>query len=244
MYLAHHDHLGVCEKDLNKKDTICNGAVDNASGVASVLAIANAFTSLKTKPKRSILFIAVGAEEQGLLGSEYLSRYPVVHPGRVTAAINIDGVHIFGKTKDLIVIGKGKSSLDGLITQLAKDQGRYVKADLYPDRGFFYRSDQFNMAKIGIPSAFFQSGVEVVGRPKGWGKEQLERFESEHYHQVSDEVRPDWNLSGAIEDTQLAFALGVLLANQENLAQWKQGDEFELTRMKALQEVRSLKPRN
>jgi len=241
LYMAHHDHLGYCEQDLTKKDRICNGAVDNASGVSSILSIARAMASLKLKPRRSILFAAVGAEEQGLLGSEYFAKYPVVQPGRVSAAINIDGISIFGKTKDILVIGKGKSDIDDAIERLARDQKRLTKPDAAPDKGFFYRSDQLNTAKIGIPSAYFHSGDEVIGRPEGWGKDQEARWEADHYHQVSDEVRSDWNLSGGVEDVQLCFALGFQLANQDNKAKWKAGDEFELIRMKSLQDLQSLK---
>lgn len=241
MYMAHHDHLGICEQDPAKSDRICNGAVDNASGVASILAIARTMSSLKVKPRRSILFAAVGAEEQGLLGSEYFAKYPVVQPGRISAAINIDGVSIFGRTKDITVIGKGKSNIDKTLEKLAKQQNRVLHADAYPEKGFFYRSDQLNTAKIGIPSAYFRSGEDVIGRPEGWGKSQKARWESDHYHQVSDEVRADWNLAGALEDIQLCFALGFEIANHDRLAQWNAGDEFELVRMQSLQELQTLK---
>ncbi|HEY0095671.1 MAG TPA: M20/M25/M40 family metallo-hydrolase, partial [Archangium sp.] len=196
LYTAHHDHLGLKEDAKPGEDAIYNGAVDNASGVAAMLEVAEAFTVLSRAPARSILFAAVAAEEQGLLGSQYLAEHLPVHPGRVAANINIDGLNIHGRTRDVTVIGLGKSSLDAPLTALARAQGRIVKADQLPDRGFFYRSDQFSFARLGIPAAYFSSGMDFIGRPPGWGKAQREQWESQHYHQPSDELRPDWNLSG------------------------------------------------
>jgi Zn-dependent M28 family amino/carboxypeptidase len=235
LYTAHHDHLGMKEDPKPGEDAIYNGAVDNASGVAALLAVARAFTQLPKAPRRSILFAAVAAEEQGLLGSQYLAEHLPMPAGRIAANVNIDGANILGRTRDITVIGLGKSSLDGVITALAKGQGRVVKADQLSDRGFFYRSDQFNFAKLGIPAAYFGSGMDFVGRPEGWGKQQREVWESKHYHQPSDELRPDWDLSGAVEDVRLAFLVGAHVARTPELPRWNKGDEFEAPRLKSLE---------
>jgi Zn-dependent M28 family amino/carboxypeptidase len=207
-----------------------------------MLAIVKAFGELPKAPRRTVYFAAVTAEEQGLLGSEYLARHPPIEPGRIAANINIDGVSIFGRTKDVTMIGLGKSDLDATILALAKMQGRVVKADQFPDRGFFYRSDQFNLAKIGVPAAYFDSGTEVIGKPAGWGTKMIEEWESKDYHQPSDHLTDAWNLAGAVEDVQLDFWLGVKVANADRMPQWKPGDEFEAARKKALAAVGAAQP--
>jgi Zn-dependent M28 family amino/carboxypeptidase len=234
VYTAHHDHLGMKMDPKPGEDAIYNGALDNASGVAAMLAIAKAFGELPKAPRRTVYFASVTAEEQGLLGSEYLAKHPPIPAGRIAANINIDGVGIFGRTKDLTLIGYGKSSLDPIIVSLAKMQGRTVKPDQFPDRGFFYRSDQFNLAKVGVPAAYFDSGTEVIGKPAGWGKQRIEEWENKDYHQPSDELKADWDLSGAVEDTRLDFWLGVKIANADRMPEWNKGDEFEAARKKAL----------
>ena len=132
------------------------------------------------------------------------------------------------------MVGLGKSSLDDWVVKLAGTQGRVIVPDQFPDKGFFYRSDQFSLAKVGVPAAYFDAGTDVIGKPHGWGKEQQEKFEANDYHQPSDELRPDWELSGAVEDTQLFFYLGIKVANAPQMPRWKPGDEFEAARMKAL----------
>jgi len=239
LYTAHHDHLGIKAEAKPGEDAIYNGAVDNASGVAAMLAVARAFSALPRPPPRSILFAAVAAEEQGLLGSQFLAEHLPVPAGRVAANINIDGLNIHGRTRDVTVIGLGKSSLDKTLTALAAGQGRIVRGDQLPDRGFFYRSDQFNFAKRGIPSAYFSSGMDFIGRPPGWGKERRERWEAEHYHQPSDELRPDWDYSGAVEDVRLFFLLGSHVARARELPRWNKGDEFEGPRLQALEALKS-----
>jgi Zn-dependent M28 family amino/carboxypeptidase len=238
LYTAHHDHLGMKAEAPPGEDAIYNGAVDNASGVAEMLAVARAFQALPKAPRRSVLFAAVAAEEQGLLGSEYLAGHLPFPAGRIAANINIDGANIHGRTKDLTVIGLGKSSLDGLITALAGAQGREVKGDQLADRGFFYRSDQFSFAKRGIPAAYFSSGLDFVGRPEGWGLRQREAWEGQHYHHASDELRPEWDWSGAVEDTQLYFLLGAHVARAPGLPRWTPGDEFEAARREALKRAK------
>jgi Zn-dependent M28 family amino/carboxypeptidase len=233
VFSAHHDHLGVREGAKAGDDAIYNGAHDNASGVAALLSIAEAMKALP-RPKRSIVFAAVAAEEQGLLGATYFAAHPTIEPGHMVANINIDGINTIGRTKDITMVGLGKSSLDAWIKGLAAAQGRVVKPDQFPDRGFFYRSDQFALARIGVPAAYFDEGVEVVGKPAGWGKEQKEKYEATDYHQPSDEVKPGWDLSGAVEDTQLCFFLGAKVANAPERPAWNPGDEFEAARKKAL----------
>ena len=232
IYTAHHDHLGKKEGGAAGEDAIYNGAVDNASGVAAMLVIARAMSSMPRAPKRSVLFAAVAAEEQGLLGSQFLVEHPPVPPARMAANINIDGLNLWGRTRDVSVIGLGKSSLDAIIVELAKQQGRTVKPDALSDRGFFYRSDQFNFAKQGVPSAYFSSGQDFIGRPENWGREQREKWEATHYHQPSDELRDSWDLSGAVEDVRLSLELGLTVANGATMPTWTKGDEFEAARKK------------
>jgi hypothetical protein len=233
---AHHDHLGVGEPD-GSGDSIYNGAVDNASGVASVLAIAEAFAALPEPPRRSVLFAFVAAEEQGLLGSLYYSRHPSAPPGKLAANLNFDGASIFGRTRDVEVIGRGKSSLEDLLALAAARQGRSVVDEAFPDRGFYYRSDQLNFARIGVPALYFRSGVDVIGKPEGWGREQQERWTATHYHQPSDELDASWDLAGAVENAQLGFWVAAAAADARELPAWRPGDEFEPKRLETLRAV-------
>ena len=238
IYMAHHDHLGMgVERDL-RGDNIYNGAVDNATGVAALLTMAKAYSQLNPRPRRSILFAAVGAEEQGLLGSRFFAENPTLQPGKMAAVINMDGTNIIGRTHDVNVIGYGKSNLDATVLAVAKSQKRIVTPDHFPDRGYYYRSDQFSLAKIGVPGVYLHSGIEVVGKPAGWGKQQLDEWVEKIYHQPSDEYSEDWNLSGALEDTRLLYEVGRRIANQANLPTWTAGDEFEAARKKALESAR------
>jgi len=236
IYTAHHDHLGVGEPDANG-DKIFNGAMDNASGVAQVLAIGKAYKALPQPPKRSIMLLLVAAEEQGLLGSQYYAQHPTVAPGKIAANINIDGGNIFGRAKDIVFVGKGKSTIDDYVNAIATMQGRVVTPDQFPDRGFFYRSDQFNFAKIGVPALYLDTGTDFIGKPAGWGKEQHAEYEEKHYHQQSDQISDSWNYDGMIEDAQLLFYVGNNVANaaEADLPKWLPGDEFEAAR-KASQE--------
>ncbi len=237
LYTAHHDHLGIKKGAKPGEDSIYNGAVDNASGVSALLAIARAYAALPKPPRRTVMFSAVAGEEQGLLGSQYLAQHPPVPPGNFAANINIDGLDIWGRTKDISFIGLGKSSLDGIVKDLASMQGRVVKPDELPDRGYFYRSDQFNLVKIGIPAAYFHTGLDFIGRPEGWGKKVREDWEATHYHQPSDELKDWWNFDGAVEDVQLYFYLGEKVAQADKMPEWNKGDEFEQARKRALMTV-------
>ncbi len=240
IYTAHHDHLGVGEPDA-EGDKIYTGALDNASGVAQLLAIGKAFKALPQPPKRSIMLLFVAAEEQGLLGSKYFAEHPTVAPGRMTANINIDGGNIWGRAKDIVFIGKGKSTIDDYVDAIARVQDRVVTADQFPDRGFFYRSDQFNFAKIGVPALYLDTGTQFIGKPEDWGKQQHELYEEKHYHQPSDEISDDWNFDGMVEDAQLLFYVGNNIANADpaEVPKWLPGDEFEAARKAAQAELTS-----
>ena len=228
VYMAHWDHLG---QDLQlDPDTIYNGAVDNASGTAGLIAIAAAFEQLETPPRRSLLFLAVTAEEQGLLGSRYYAENPIYPLAQTVAAINMDAMNVLGPTRDVTVVGMGNSTLDDVVRTLAAEQGRSIRPDPEPEKGFFYRSDHFSFAKQGVPALYLGSGVDYVGRPAGWGRKMRERYTREDYHKPSDEVDPDWDLSGLVEDLKLLFSVGYQVANQERYPQWKQGTEFKAKR--------------
>jgi Zn-dependent M28 family amino/carboxypeptidase len=236
VYTAHHDHLGVGQPD-KRGDKIYNGAVDNASGCAEVLAIAKAFAMLPQRPRRSILIAFVAAEEQGLLGSLYLASHLPVPAGRVAANLNFDGGNVLGRTRDVTQIGLGKSSLDAIVRAIAGRQGRKLVGDQFPDRGFFYRSDQFSFAKVGIPAIHPEGGTDYIGKPAGWGKEQANEYEQHRYHQPSDEFDPKWSYDGMIEDAQLGFYTGLVVATNPQMPTWNPGDEFEAIRKKSLAEV-------
>ncbi|HVE86198.1 MAG TPA: M28 family peptidase, partial [Myxococcales bacterium] len=231
VFTAHHDHFGK-KAGAPGEDTIYNGALDNASGSAVLVELARVLAA--EKPKRSLLFVAVTAEEQGLLGSEWYCQHPTVPPGRMAANVNIDSVNKDGKTSDVGFIGFGKSSLDGVVEAVARAQGRAVKGDPFPDRGAFYRSDQFNFARRGVPAIYLRGGPTYVGRPAGFGEERADEYIAKHYHQPSDEVDASWSWDGVVEDTQLLLVSGLRIANDARLPEWKPGDEFEAARKKAL----------
>jgi Zn-dependent M28 family amino/carboxypeptidase len=229
VYSAHHDHLGIGKPNASG-DKIYNGALDNASGCAQLLAIARAYKALPTPPKRSVMILFVAAEEQGLLGSSYFATHPTVPSGQIAVDINYDGGNIWGKTKDVTYVGKGKTTLDALIDRLAARQGRVVKSDQFPDRGSFYRSDQFSFAKTGVPGVYLGAGTDFIGKPAGWGREQHEAYERTNYHQPSDQITPEWTFDGMVENDLLGFGIGVHVANQAALPGWVPGDEFEAAR--------------
>jgi Zn-dependent M28 family amino/carboxypeptidase len=238
IYSAHHDHFGIGAPD-KTGDRIYHGANDNASGCAQLLAIARAYAALPERPRRSVLFLFVGVEEQGLLGSEYYAKHPTFPAGKIAADVNFDEGNIWGRTTDLTSVALGKSAdLDRVVETLAAEQGRKVVADAFPDRGHFYRSDQFSFSRIGVPSIYLNPGTDFRGRPAGWGKETIERWEATQYHQPSDRLDPDWNFDGMIEDARLGFYIGVALAQADRMPAWNQGDEFEAARQQALAAAR------
>jgi len=228
IYTAHHDHLGKGTPPPGTTDGIYNGALDNASGCATLLAIAHAATF--APPKRSVIFAFVTAEEQGLLGSRWLAEHPPIPAERIAADINLDVVNPWGRTTDVGVLGLGKSSADGVVRKVAASQGRTVHGDPFPDRGLFYRSDMFSLARVGVPPVSVKGGPSYVGRPQGWGAEQNVEYEHKRYHQPSDEYHGDWDLSGDVQDAQLQLAVGLGIANAPQMPKWTPGDEFEKAR--------------
>ncbi len=237
---AHHDHLGV--RDI-PGDNIYNGALDNASGVAAMLNVAEAVAAVEPAPRRSILFAAVAAEESGLLGSQYFCEHPIVPPGRIAANVNIDTLNIWGRTTDISYVGLGKSTLDEIVVAAAGAQGRTVTGDAQPDKGAFYRSDQFNFAKIGVPALYLGAGTLHPGHDAAWGRELHDKFTRERYHRPSDQIDATWNLEGAVEDVQLITVTTLRIADAPRMPEWREGDEFEAARRRALGGSSSAAPR-
>ena len=235
IYTAHHDHLGIGTPN-EAGDAIYNGAYDNASGVAQVMAMAKALKALPVAPRRSILIALVGAEEQGLLGSKYYAENPTFRPGKIAANLNFDGGNIWGHTHDVTFVGLGKSTVDDIVTAIAAEQGRVVKPDQFADRGYFYRSDQFSFAKIGVPAMYLDPGTDFVDRAPEWGRQQIDHYTDVNYHQPSDEYDDSWNFDGMIADALLGFWTGLAIANADDMPRWVEGDEFEAARLEALAE--------
>ena len=228
IYTAHWDHLGV-GPPVNG-DRIYNGAQDNAVGCAGLLEIARAMTMLPTPPKRSILFLSVTAEEQGLLGSEYYSVAPIYPLSKTLANINMDGLNVHGRTKDIILVGLGASDLDDYTSAAAGEQGRVIKADAEPEKGFYYRSDHFNFAKQGVPALDPDDGIDYVGKPADYGRQVRDEYTQHRYHSPFDVVLPDWDLSGAREDLKVFLAVGYRVAQSSRFPEWKPGSEFRAKR--------------
>jgi Zn-dependent M28 family amino/carboxypeptidase len=235
IYTAHWDHFGISLPDA-KGDKIYNGALDNASGCASVLEIAKAFKALPKPPARSILFLFVTAEEKGLIGSKYYAENPLYPLAKTVANINIDGVNQWGRTKDITVVGLGNSTLDDVLREAAATQGRVLRPDAEPEKGFYYRSDHFNFAKQGVPALDPDSGVDYINKPAGYGAKKRDEYTANDYHKPSDEVKPDWDLTGAIDDAQLMFMVGFKVANTVKYPEWSPGTEFKAKREAMLKE--------
>jgi len=228
IYTAHWDHLG---KDTTLKgDQIFNGAADNASGTSELLEIARAYTKLPSPPKRSILFLSVTAEEKGLVGAKYYATHPLYPLTKTVANINMDGINQWGKTSDYTVIGLGNSTLDDVLTGVLKANGRTVRPDPEPEKGFYYRSDHFEFAKQGVPALDIDAGVDFVGKPNGYGMQKRNEYTEKDYHQPSDEVKPDWDLSGAVDDARVLMKVGYTVAQTDAIPQWKPGTEFKAKR--------------
>jgi Zn-dependent M28 family amino/carboxypeptidase len=228
VYSAHWDHLGRDPKLTG--DQIFNGALDNASGTAALLEIAEAFTKMQTAPKRSILFLAVTAEEKGLLGAKYYAQNPLYPLNKTLANINMDGVNQWGKTKDITMVGDDNSTLIDLLREAAKEQGRVVNPDPESEKGFYYRSDHFEFAKVGVPALYTDSGISFVGKDEAYSKQKREEYTAKDYHKVSDEIKPDWDLAGAVEDAQLLTTIGYRIAQSDKFPEWKSGSEFKSKR--------------
>jgi Zn-dependent M28 family amino/carboxypeptidase len=229
IYTAHWDHLG--KEGGSKGDQIFNGALDNASGTAALLTLAKAYKALPTPPARSLLFLAVTAEEQGLLGAKWYATHPLYPLNKTLADMNIDGVNQWGKTKDITVVGYGNSTMDDVLGGvLASQGGRTSKADPEPEKGFFYRSDHFEFAKQGVPALYTDAGIEYVGKDSTYGQKKRDEYTENDYHKPSDQVKPDWDLSGAVEDLQAFFQVGYRVAQTDRWPEWKPGNEFKARR--------------
>ncbi len=232
VYTAHWDAFGM--GDPVNGDAIRNGALDNASGCAMVLEIARQLKTISPAPKRSFLFLMVTAEEQGLLGSQYYGDFPLYPLQTTVANINVDGINQWGRTKDLVVVGLGASDLDDYAKDAAAEQGRVLKPDAEPEKGFYYRSDHFNFAKKGVPAFDPDSGVDFLGKPPEYGKQKRDEYTNVDYHQPSDEVKADWDLAGAVEDARLFLLMGYRIAQADTIPAWKPGNEFKAIRDKSI----------
>ena len=228
MYTAHWDHLGRHEE--LKGDQIFNGAADNASGVGGLIELATGYMKLKPAPKRSVLFMATTAEEAGLLGAKFYAEHPLYPLEKTLADINMDGLSLWGKTRDIEDISFGNSDLDDMLAAAAARHGRVMNPNSQPEKGGFYRADQFEFSKVGLPSLYTGSGKDVIGKPPGFGQEKKDEYIAKHYHQPSDQVDPAWDLSGAAEDLRLLFEVGYQVANGDKFPEWKPGTEFKAKR--------------
>ncbi|QIL89450.1 M20/M25/M40 family metallo-hydrolase [Microbulbifer sp. SH-1] len=229
IYTAHWDHLGVNEH-AEGGDHIFNGAVDNATGTAGLLAMAQQVKKMPQAPERSLVFVAVTAEESGLLGSKYYAENPVVPLEKTVAGINFDAMGVLGPMRDVIVVGYGNSELEKLLEKTAAKQGRYLAPEDHPERGYFYRSDHFSLAKKGVPMLYFDSGTDSFEHGREWAQKKGEEYTAEHYHKPGDEYDPQWNLEGAALDLALGLDLGLELANSRDWPNWYAGNEFRAAR--------------
>ncbi len=212
-------------------DKIYHGAVDNASGSRRAPGNGARLQSASRRRRAGRFFsLSVTAEEQGLLGSQYYVEHPLYPLARTALDINMDGMNVNGRTRDIVQIGRGASTLDDVVEAVAKGQGRAVKFDPEPEKGLYYRSDHFQFAKHGIPAFDPDEGVEFIGKPEGWGLEQRQKYTADRYHKPADKIQPDWDLSGAVQDAQLYFLVGYRVANDSNMPGWKQGAEFKAIR--------------
>jgi Zn-dependent M28 family amino/carboxypeptidase len=233
LYTAHWDHFGIGKPDA-KGDSIYNGAVDNASGVAAVLAVAKKFAVQKEKPKRSIVFLAVTAEEQGLLGSEYYATHPVYPLNKTVANLNIDALSDFGETSNFSITGKGQNDLDDYVIALTKPKGWDVVGDENPGSGSYYRSDHFNFAKVGVPALDLHNGAKSIQRGEEFGKQQAKDYNEQRYHQPSDQYSDAMDTKGMAQTANLMYQLGVKLSNETTFPGWKKGSEFKAIRDKMM----------
>jgi Zn-dependent M28 family amino/carboxypeptidase len=227
VFTAHWDHFGIATPV--NGDSIYNGALDNASGTADLLAVARA-AAAGPAPKRSLLFVFVTAEESGLLGSKYFAENPTVPVERIIANLNVDGGNLLGRTRDLNVLGDTKSSLGPSLAAFIRPRGMRISPEEHPERGHFYRSDHFSFAKVGVPAVSIGEGTDFVGRPKGWGEEQGEDYTAHRYHQPSDEYRPDFDLTGAVQLSEIVLGFGRMLANAPGVPTWNADAEFRAAR--------------
>jgi Zn-dependent M28 family amino/carboxypeptidase len=227
VYSAHWDHFGIGAPD-KTGDTIYNGALDNATGVASVLEIARVLSTLPAaeKPRRSILFLITTGEEQGLIGSEWYSQHPLVPVNKTAADINLDSMNILGPTSNFVPLGAERSSLKVVVEAIARERGLTISPDPRPEQGSFYRSDHFPFAKVGVPSISLKEGDDYVGHPPGWGEKKFKEYNEAHYHQPSDEYHDDWDFRGMIQEADFALAIGRRVADMNAMPKFNPDDEF------------------
>jgi Zn-dependent M28 family amino/carboxypeptidase len=231
VYSAHWDHFGVDESLPGPRSKqIFHGAQDNASGVAALLELARAFKALPQAPRRSILFLLTTGEERGLLGAQYYARHPLYPAAKTVLNINMDGLNLWGKTRDIELTGHGKSTADDLVAAVAKSQGRVVRPEGNPEMGAFYRSDQLEFAKLGVPVVYTHGGRDFIGKPPGYAAATLDAYTAHDYHKVTDVVQPGWDMSGAVQDAELLFEVGLRAAQDPAPPQWKPGAEFKSAR--------------
>ena len=228
IYVAHWDHMG--RDDSLEGDQIFNGAADNATGTAGLIELARAYSQSPQPPRRSVLFLAVTAEEQGLLGSFHYARNPLYPADQTVAALNMDVLNQWGRTRDLTIVGLGQSELDDVAAEIAGQLGRTLAPDPEPEKGFYYRSDHFAFARAGIPAFYADPGVEYIDKPEGYGLQKRNEYTTNDYHKVSDEVKPDWDMSGAVEDLTFLYLMGSRLANGEEWPAWSETSEFRALR--------------
>jgi len=229
IYTAHWDHIGKNPK--LDGDQIYNGANDNALGTGAIMTAAEAFSRLAEGTRRSVLFLAVTAEEQGLLGAKYYALNPLYPLNKTVAVINIDAMgNTFGKTKDLIVVGKGNSELDQVLEYAAKQDKKYLIPDAEPEKGYYYRSDHFEFAKQGVPALYVDGGIDVVRKGKEFGHEMKDDYTNNHYHGLSDEIKDDWNYDGMVQDVRILFRTGYSISQHDVWPNWSEGTEFKAKR--------------
>ncbi|NQD38250.1 M20/M25/M40 family metallo-hydrolase [Permianibacter sp. IMCC34836] len=232
VYTAHWDHLGKTEE--GGQTHIFNGAVDNASGVAALIEMARTFAADKKALRRSVLFVAVTAEEKGLLGSKYYADNPLYPLKKTVANLNIDSMQPWGKTRDIQVVGYGQTTIEDLIEHNAELQGRHVTPDSRPESGGYFRSDHFNLVKKGVPAAFLEGGEDVIGKPEGYGEQKGKEYGSHDYHKEDDDIKPDWDIAGFGQDAELYYLVGRDLARDLKNVDFKPGSEFKAVREQLL----------
>jgi Zn-dependent M28 family amino/carboxypeptidase len=235
IYSAHWDHFGLDETLPGPRtQQIFHGALDNASGVAALLEVAKAYKALPVAPKRSILFVLTTAEERGLLGAQYYARNPLYPLNKTLVDINVDGLNLWGRTRNVELSGMGKSTVDDVVAAVARTQGRTVQVDSNAEFGSFFRGDQFEFAKVGVPVLYLRPSGDFIGKPRNYARDKVLDYVAHHYHKVTDVVQPNWDLDGAVEDIGLLFQAGYQIAQGADSPQWKPDAEFKSIRDKSL----------
>ena len=229
-YIAHWDHIGIDAEAAEGEDAIYNGAVDNASGIAALLELARSFAALPRAPERSVAFLAVTAEESGLIGSSWYAEHPAIPMNRSVGGLNMDSMNVYGPTRDIVVVGYGNSELEDLLRVKAEAQQRTVKPEEHPERGYYYRSDHFNFARHGVPMLYAEGGSEHAELGPEYLAAKNDEYLKNRYHSPRDEVQDDWDLRGVVQDIELYFAIGLEVADSDAWPNWFEGNEFRAIR--------------